>query len=262
LDDDDKKVAVGLRSATLQERILQVEIEMQASHMKYDNIDNNFQNLISRSVYYLCDIHAKQSKEDKNYEEFCQSYQATICKFTIFPDEERFVNEFVLTNTVYGNRINIISNIFVELSKKNLSEALNKQVKDLAPLEQWAIFFGYADDPKQHNLLIDFTNHNGRIRTAMEILTDISQNKDEQLRYRSHQKYVLDFENAIRAAKRLGHKEGHEEGLKEGLKEGVEEGTRDTTLKFVKNLIKMNLSDEQIQEATGLTLSEIKKLIQ
>jgi predicted transposase/invertase (TIGR01784 family) len=51
-------------------------------------------------------------------------------------------------------------------------------------------------------------------------------------------------------------KEARETGLEEGIKEGIEEGKQE----IARNLLKMNLSIEQIKEATGLTEQEIKIL--
>jgi predicted transposase/invertase (TIGR01784 family) len=53
---------------------------------------------------------------------------------------------------------------------------------------------------------------------------------------------------------------GLEEGIKEGIEEGKQEGSKEKSIEIARNLLKMNLSIEQIKEATGLTEQEIKIL--
>ena len=79
------------------------------------------------------------------------------------------------------------------------------------------------------------------IQKAREVLEEIS--KDERERYLAElrEKYILD-QKAIEDA-------GYDKGLKDGKKE------------IAKNLLKLNMSIEQIKEVTGLTEEEIKKLI-
>lgn len=49
-------------------------------------------------------------------------------------------------------------------------------------------------------------------------------------------------------------------GLEKGKKEGLEQGQKDEKIKTVKRLLKLNLSIEQILEATQLDKEEILKL--
>lgn len=53
-----------------------------------------------------------------------------------------------------------------------------------------------------------------------------------------------------------GRAEGRAEGLKEGLKEGIEQGRLETA----KALHQMGLSNEQIAQATKLSIEKLKEL--
>ena len=46
----------------------------------------------------------------------------------------------------------------------------------------------------------------------------------------------------------------------QGRKEGREEGREEKNFEIARNLIQMGLSFEQIKEATGLSLEEVKRL--
>jgi predicted transposase/invertase (TIGR01784 family) len=50
------------------------------------------------------------------------------------------------------------------------------------------------------------------------------------------------------------------EAREEGIKEGIKEGAINKQIEIAKNLLSMNLSIEQIKEATGLTKEELERL--
>ena len=54
--------------------------------------------------------------------------------------------------------------------------------------------------------------------------------------------------------------EAREEGLKEGLKEGIEQGIEQKNLEIIKNLLKRNMSYEDISDITGKSIDEIEKI--
>ena len=82
------------------------------------------------------------------------------------------------------------------------------------------------------------------IQKAKEVLEEISKDKRERYLAELREKYILD-QKAIEDA-------GYDKGLKDGQKEEKK--------KIAKNLLKLNMSIEQIKEVTGLTEEEIKKL--
>jgi predicted transposase/invertase (TIGR01784 family) len=59
---------------------------------------------------------------------------------------------------------------------------------------------------------------------------------------------------------KIWEEQGIEKGRKEGLKQGMQRGMQEGKLEVARNLIKINLSTEQITEVTGLELQRIEKL--
>ena len=82
------------------------------------------------------------------------------------------------------------------------------------------------------------------IKKAKEVLEEISQDKRERYLAELREKYILD-QKAIEDA-----------GYDKGLIDGIDQEKK----KIAKNFLKMNMSIEQIEEATGLTKEEIEKL--
>ena len=92
---------------------------------------------------------------------------------------------------------------------------------------------------------------NKEIKKAKEVLEEISQDERERYLAELREKYILD-QKAIEDA-------GYDKGLNHGLELGrLEEKKK--ILKIAQNLLKQNMSIEQIKEITGLTKEEIEKL--
>ena len=66
----------------------------------------------------------------------------------------------------------------------------------------------------------------------------------------------LDYNSGIATARADGEKAGLEKGLEEGKKEG----SKEKSVEIAKKLIKMGMKLQKIEEVTGLTENEIKKL--
>ena len=86
------------------------------------------------------------------------------------------------------------------------------------------------------------------IKRAREVLEEISRDKRERYLAGLREQYLLN-------QKRI-----EEEGYNDGLKDGKLQGQKEENKKIAKNLLKLNMSIEQIEEATGLTKEEIEKL--
>ena len=64
--------------------------------------------------------------------------------------------------------------------------------------------------------------------------------------------------------KQISLEDKRREGIKEGMKKGIEkgklEGERDKSISIAKTLKQMNMDDDSISKATGLSIEEIRKL--
>ena len=78
-----------------------------------------------------------------------------------------------------------------------------------------------------------------------------------EIRLMSH----LEEQAALACARENGHEKGMQEGYAQGKKEGLKQGKKDEKIKTAKRLLKLNLSIEQIAEATQLEEKEILELI-
>ena len=84
----------------------------------------------------------------------------------------------------------------------------------------------------------------------------VSQDELEYERREARLKYQLQYNTEISVAREQGLAQGRSEGEADGLKKGVAQEKRE----IAKNLKALNLTKEQIAEATGLSAAEIEKL--
>jgi len=81
--------------------------------------------------------------------------------------------------------------------------------------------------------------------------------KEKYTEYEQSKKRFNDYNNTVEFAE----KKGEMKGEKKGLAKGIEKGKSEEKIATAKNLLSMGLlSLEQIAQATGLTLNEIKAL--
>lgn len=83
---------------------------------------------------------------------------------------------------------------------------------------------------------------------AGELLMSISQDEREWAIFRSRRKFQTDMQSNLATER------------EEGRAEGRAEGEQNRNISFIKNLTRMGFSLEQITEATGLSLEEVKRL--
>lgn len=79
---------------------------------------------------------------------------------------------------------------------------------------------------------------------AGELLMSISQDERERAIFRSRRKFQTDMQSNLATER----------------EEGRAEGEQNRNIAFIKNLTRMGFSLEQITEATGLSLEEVKRL--
>jgi hypothetical protein len=116
------------------------------------------------------------------------------------------------------------------------SESICAQMRRF--LEQWGVFFGYANKPKYRKILDELITTRSEIGMATNILTSISKDERERAIFRSRQMYQRDMDHERAVAR------------KEGL------------TNVARNALRKNLSISDIADITGLSPAEIEALRQ
>jgi len=233
----------------------QLEIEMQAEAMKEDTLLEGQRNIKSRAVFNLCDLHKSQHGRGKPYDALLRSFQATLCGYTVFPDDKRLVHRFsFLEATDHFQLTDDVGVIFLELTK--LEETLKKKPSEMTMLEALAVFFAKADDPKSRPLIEMLSKEKEEIGLADELLMGISKDDVERAHFRSRRLYVQDRENELAFAKRAGERIGEQRGIQVGEQRGMRAAQFQMALKMKEK----GMADSDITELTGLTWEEVHSL--
>jgi predicted transposase/invertase (TIGR01784 family) len=176
---------------------------------------------------------------DKTYDDLKEAYQiAFLVKERFFPDDEFFhCFEYYdkLRQISLKGRSRIIT---LELAK--LDAMTDKPVGEMTAPEHWAFFFRYLTDRTKREKINEIVGYEEGIAMASEVLMRISKDEVERARLMSEYKYELDTQSKVVHARR--------------------EGERGRTIEIARRMKDINLSLEQIQATTGLSLDEIAKL--
>ena len=146
-----------------------------------------------------------------------------------------------------SNTLNII---FIELPKvMELEENLDANTA----LENWALFLKEADNPKKSGLIEKLTEKEAGLMQAQKSLSSISANQELWITQYRQEIAERDRISAIAAGRR--------EGLEQGIAEGIAQGVAQTRIDNARKFLSMGISLEQVAKGTGLSLDEVKKLM-
>jgi hypothetical protein len=96
-------------------------------------------------------------------------------------------------------------------------------------------------------------------------LTKLNKEEIEELGYSSDE-YLIEYdkealdEQIKKESLENALKDGIEKGMKDGIEKGIEQGSQNEKITIAKNLLKLNISIEDISKSTGLSIEEIEKL--
>ena len=108
--------------------------------------------------------------------------------------------------------------------------------------------------------MAEAAKENKEVKKAIDELDKISLSPEERQRYEDREWAIMRYNSEVRANYEHGHKAGEEFGKKQGIEIGEAKGKKEEKLAVAKKLKEMNLSVEQIMQATELTKEEIEKL--
>ena len=90
---------------------------------------------------------------------------------------------------------------------------------------------------------------NEEVKKAVEVLDEMSMSKEERERYEAIQKFEFNYNTSMYNIREIGKKEGKIEGK------------REKQIEISKKLYELGMSINKISNITGLSVSELKKLL-
>jgi len=192
----------------------QVDVEMHCEERV--NIGEINRSFINKYIYYLADLHSSQKSKGIKYKDLVRTYQATFSVHPVFPYCNDFIHRFSLRKQNGEQLSDQINMVIIELNK--LNDLLTKPVNNMTSFEMWSIFFKFAPDIEQRNLINDIINSKEEIGMAATLLREISKDEHERARLRSRRMYETDRESDRLTSEEIGEIRGEIRGIEKGEK--------------------------------------------
>jgi predicted transposase/invertase (TIGR01784 family) len=214
-----------------------IEVEVNAYPEKY---------VYPRNMAYMCNMYASNTLVGEEYTESTKFIQINFTyrkeekeAYNIYKIQNKEGKEFVKNFIIYEFNMKYYMDLWYNKNKKGIED--NKYI----------IMMGLEEKE-----LKQLSREDKVVGEYMEELKKVNANP-KFIEYMSEEEDERKIRNSqLKEARETGL----EEGIKEGIEEGKQEGSKEKSIEIARNLLKMNLSIEQIKEATGLTEQEIKIL--
>jgi predicted transposase/invertase (TIGR01784 family) len=214
-----------------------IEVEVNAYPEKY---------VYPRNMAYMCNMYATNTLVGEEYTESTKFIQINFTyrkeekeAYNIYKIQNEEGKEFVKNFIIYEFNMKYYMDLWYNKNKKGIED--NKYI----------IMMGLEEKE-----LKQLSREDKVVGEYMEELKKVNANP-KFIEYMSEEEDERKIRNSqLKEARETGL----EEGIKEGIEEGKQEGSKEKSIEIARNLLKMNLSIEQIKEATGLTEQEIKIL--
>ena len=229
---EDKFSRLDVKATTSNNEIINIEIQLK-----------NEYNMIKRSLFYWSKLYSEQLNEGEDYSVLKRTICINILNFK-YLKTRKFHSGYRLKEIYSNEELTDVAEIhFIEIPK--LEEGTDE--KDM--LVAWIEFLKNPESEKVRSLEMSIDE----IREAKDELIRMSNDDTQRELYEMRAKTLKDKISALNEAERKGIKKGRQEGIKEGEKRKA--------IEIAKSLINIGLDKETISKSTGLTLSEIEKLI-
>lgn len=210
----------------------QFVIEMQVADV--DGFDKRVQ-------YYTCRDYSMQIDRGEQYPLLKPTFFIGILDFYFFDSPNYLSHHIIVNGETYEHKLKDIQFTFIELKKFGL------QVHELNTLiEKWVFFIKNAENLE---VIPDNVDDEG-LREAYKDADKHSWEKEELIAYDNASIAEQDERGKITAAENKGKKEGKKEGEMEEKEKVIERCWR------------KNMAIEDITEISGLTLKEVKTIIE
>jgi predicted transposase/invertase (TIGR01784 family) len=216
-----------------------INIEMQIKDQK---------DIERRILYYWARSFATRIKKKQKYQELPRQIHILIADFNIFEfrDKNKYHSVFQVREkeemTLFSNALEIH---VIELAK---FRKLSKELKLKSPIGKWMLYL----DNEQGELMEKIANEVPMIKKAIKIEKNFMRSGLNRQLYEAREKALRDYDATVEYA--------FEKGERRGEKRGEARGMKKEKIIIAQNLLALSLPLNQIAQATGLSLAEIKKI--
>ena len=235
-----------------------LNIEMQA---------NSFSFYQSCALFYGGRLVNSSLQGGEKYDKMRKSIVVSIIDGNLFPELDSCHNIFAVRELNSGLLLSDrVEFHFLELQKIDVT----KPVRSLTEVERLGAYLKYANDEEYQDYVrqilseedMDMTENTYRKVSQDELEYERREARLNQLQYNTEISVAREqgLAQGLKKGEAAGLKKGEAVGLKKGEAVGLKKGAAQEKREIAKNLKALNLTKEQIAEATGLSAAEIEKL--
>ena len=206
-----------------------------------------------RCLQYWSKIYSNNISASEKYEELPKVICIWILDGEVYEEFEDFMSKWEMTEEKHGTKGHFkeIEFHIIELKKFRNSATIKKNV-----INFWLSFIDYTNKELVELACIS----NEKIQKAREELAKIEADKELMERIRLEELAEFDQKNALCHAREEGKMEGEQIGMEKGEQIGIEKGIQKGKREIIKNMLKANMTIEQISQMTGLSKDEILEI--
>ena len=203
-------------------------------------------NFTKRAQYYASKAYFGQLDAGKTntYKQLKEVVFLAITDFVMFEDKKDYIsNHIILDKKTHEHDLKDLYFSFIELPKfpKQKGDKLDNII------EKWCYFLKYAPETTKEDM-DKIIGSDTVIKQAYDALERFNWTEDELRRYDQDLKREMDNASALETA------------MIKGELRGEQRGEQKKAIEVAKNLLKMNLSIENIVKVTGLTKEEVEAI--
>ena len=243
----DEKLGVLDIKVQLDNNII-VDVEMQ--------MENEY-NMDARTTTYMSKMVAGQLQRGEDYIDLKKSIVINILNFDYYKRncyhniaKMKFLEPTKDTYVDMGyKQEEEIATRYIEMHFIELKKFIKKNPDTKAKINQWLWLLAGEEEKIEMA-----KKENKEVEKAVEILDEVSMNREERERYEA----ILKAEFNRKVSMYNVREEGKKEGKKEGIKQGKIEGRKEQKIEIAEKMMNKGMTREEIHEITGLKIEEIE----
>ena len=238
----DKETIVDVKCITKNGTVVIIEVQLSGNSRFPERI-----------LYYWASNYSKLLKKGEQYEELTPVISINLLNFNLNKKNSNVHSCYMIYDTKNKNLLTDHLQIhMIELKKFKFKD--NDLKKDL---NYW---LGFFTTKNMEAYMSEIVKEKPIMEEAHKRYNNFIRSRLMMTEYEKKELYQYDKQISLEYKRREGIKEGIKKGKLEGIKVGKLEGERDKSISIAKTLKQMNMDDDSISKATGLSIEEIRKL--
>jgi predicted transposase/invertase (TIGR01784 family) len=217
-----------------------------------------------RALYYWAKLYTEQLQSGEDYSSLAKAIGIHILNFTSILSSDKYHNVFHIaekeTGYRYFDNLELHTIELKKFSNNTRLDLIDILAKVKNSLDVWITFLTRHDLLNRNNLPVQLDDP--ALKKALDVLEVMNFNAEEREAYEDHIKWLRMETSAFKKQEAKGFAKGEQIGLVKGEQLGITKGIIQGVQKTACNMFNKGVSLEDISEYTGLSIDDIKSLVE